>query len=234
MTDFRRRSPQLEWMDTEDVSAADFAACLADLAAVNSVTLARPPTLAFMRRVGRGMAAGERLSVLDAGFGEGDMLRRIHRWGTRRGLRMDLSGVDLNPWSTAAAVAATPPAMGIRYMTGDLFDLAPGETDVVISSLFTHHLTDAQVVDFLLWMEARAQRGWFVNDLHRHPVAFHGFRLLSAAAGWHRFVRHDGPISVARSFRRRDWDALLRRAGLAGVATVRWHLPFRFCVSRVR
>ncbi len=234
MTGFRQRSPQLEWMDTEVVSADDFAQCLADLAAVNSVTLARPPTLAFMRRVARGMAPGERLSVLDAGFGEGDMLRHIHRWGTRRGLHMDLSGVDLNPWSTAAAEAATPPAMGIRYVTGDLFDLAPGETDVVISSLFTHHLTDAQIVEFLAWMEAQARRGWFVNDLHRHPIAFYGFRLLSAAAGWHRFVRHDGPISVARSFRRRDWAALLRRAGLAGKATVRWHVPFRFCVSRVR
>lgn len=234
MTDFRQRSPQLEWMDTESISAADFAQCLADLAVVNGVTLARPPTLAFMRRVTRGMAAGSRLSVLDVGFGEGDMLRRIHRWGTRRGLRLDLSGVDLNPWSTAAAEAATPPGMGIRYETSDLFDLAPGETDVVISSLFTHHLTDAQVVEFLAWMEARARRGWFVNDLHRHAVAFHGFRVLSGAAGWHRFVRHDGPISVARSFRRRDWDALLRRAGLAGKATVRWRMPFRLCVSRVR
>jgi hypothetical protein len=162
------------------------------------------------------------------------MLRRIHRWGTRRGLRMELSGVDLNPWSAAAAEAATPASMGIRYATGDLFDLPPGETDVVISSLFTHHLTDAQVVEFLVWMERRARRGWFVNDLHRHPLAFHGFRILSGMAGWHRFVQHDGPISVARSFRRRDWDALLREAGLTGKATVRWHVPFRFCVSRVR
>ncbi len=239
MTSFRSRSPQLEWMDTEAISAEDFARCLADLAVVNSVTLARPPTIAFMRRVARGMAAGARLSVLDVGFGEGDMLRRIHRWGTRRGLQMDLSGVDLNPWSTSAAQAATPAAMDIRYTTGDLFELPPGETpdqliDVVISSLFTHHLTDAQVVEFLVWMEARARRGWFVNDLHRHPIAFHGFRLLSGAAGWHRFVQHDGPISVARSFRRRDWDALLRQAGLAGKAAVRWHMPFRLCISRIR
>lgn len=234
MTDFRRRSPQLEWMDTESISAADFAACLADLAVVNSVTLARPPTVAFMRHVARGMAPGDRLSVLDIGFGEGDMLRRVYRWGTRRGLIMELSGIDLNPWSTAAAEAATSSAMGIQYLTSDLFDLPPGETDVVISSLFTHHLTDAQVVEFLVWMEARARRGWFVNDLHRHPIAFHGFRLLSGAAGWHRFVQHDGPISVARSFLRRDWDALLQRAGLAGKATVRWHMPFRLCISRIR
>ena len=234
MTSFRTRSPRLEWMDTEAISAEDFAQCLADLAVVNSVTLARPPTIAFMRRVARDMPAGARLSVLDVGFGEGDMLRRIHRWGTRRGLQMELSGVDLNPWSTAAAEAATPAAMNIRYMTGDLFDLPPGETDVVISSLFTHHLTDAQVVQFLAWMEAQARCGWFVNDLHRHPIAFHGFRLLSRAAGWHRFVQHDGPISVARSFRRRDWDSLLRQAGLTGKATVRWHVPFRLCISRIR
>ncbi len=221
-------------MDTETISAADFAGCLADLAAVNSVTLARPPTIAFMRRVSRGMEAGAQLTVLDVGFGEGDMLRRIYRWGARRGLRMELSGVDLNPWSTTAARAATPAGMDIRYITGDLFDLPWGETDVVISSLFTHHLTDAQVVEFLVWMEARARRGWFVNDLHRHPVAFYGFKLLSGAAGWHRFVRHDGPISVARSFRRRDWEGLLRQAGLAGRATVRWHMPFRLCISRVR
>ncbi len=234
MTGLRSRSPQSEWMDTEAIGAEDFAACLADLAVVNSVTLARPPTIAFMRRVSRGLAAGSSLSVLDVGFGEGDMLRRVHRWGTRRGLRMELSGIDLNPWSTAAAQAATPAAMGVHYATGDLFDMPPGMTDVVISSLFTHHLTDAQVINFLVWMEARARRGWFVNDLHRHPVAFHGFRLLSAAAGWHRFVQHDGPISVARSFRRRDWDALLGQAGLAGKATVRWRMPFRLCISRIR
>jgi len=215
-------------MDTEDVGAGDFAACLADLAVVNSVTLARPPTIAFMRRVARGMMPNERLSVLDVGFGEGDMLRRIHRWGTRRGLDLKLSGVDLNPWSTAAAQAATPAETGIRYTTGDLFDLPPGEVDVVVSSLFTHHLTDPQVVDFLVWMEQRARRGWFINDLHRHPIAYHGFRLMSTAAGWHRFVRHDGPISVARSFRR------LGKAGLAGRARVRWHVPFRLCVSRVK
>lgn len=221
-------------MDTEDVSPADFAACLADLNTVNTLTLARPPTIGFMRRVARGLPAGAMLRVLDVGYGEGDMLRRIHRWGARRGLRLHLSGVDLNPRSKLAADAATPAAMGIEYRTGDLFDEQPGAYDVVLSSLLTHHLDDNGVVRFLRWMEANAARGWFVNDLHRHPVAYHGFRALSAAAGWHRFVRHDGPLSVQRSFTRADWQELLRRAGLDGVATVRWHVPFRYCVGRVR
>ena len=221
-------------MDTEPVSAAEFAAVLADLAVVNTVTLARPPTVAFMRRVARRAPRGSWLRVLDVGYGEGDMLRRLSRWGARVGVSLDLAGVDLNPWSATAARAATPPGMAIDYRTGDLFDEPAGGQDVVISSLFTHHLTDAQVVGFLGWMERSAARGWFINDLQRHPLAYHGFRALSAAAGWHPMVRHDGAISVERSFQRRDWKALLRRAGLDGVAEVRWHLPFRLCVSRIR
>ena len=232
--DFSSRSGETEWMDTEQVSDADFAQCLADLAVVNTVTLARGPTLAFMRRVVRGMAKGTPLSVLDVGFGEGDMLRRIARWGARRGSELRLEGIDLNPASAAAARAATPPGISIRYRTGDVFDEKPGSYDVVICSLFTHHLTDPQVLDFLAWLERTARRGWFINDLHRHAIAFYGFTALSRAAGWHRFVQHDGPISVARSFRRDDWARLLDSAGLASAARVRWHVPFRLCVSRVR
>lgn len=234
MVDLRRRSYQPEWMDTERLAPADLAAVLADLAVVNTATLARPPTIAFMRRVSRGLPPGGRLRVLDVGYGEGDMLRRIHRWGARAGVALDLAGVDLDPSSAVAAQAATPPGWGIRYRTGDVFDQPPGGQDVVLSSLFTHHLTDEQVVDFLAWMERSAARGWFINDLHRHVLAYEGFRLLSAAAGWHPMVRHDGAISVERSFRRRDWEGLLRRAGLQGVARVRWHMPFRLCVSRIK
>ncbi|GAC1345381.1 MAG: class I SAM-dependent methyltransferase [Acetobacteraceae bacterium] len=232
--DFSVRSRRSEWMDTETISDADFARCLADLATVNTVTLTRPPTVAFLRRVARRLPPGTGLSVLDVGFGHGDMLRRLARWGRRRGLPIDLAGVDLNPASAAAARAATPPGMAITYRTGDVFDEPPGSVDIVISSQFTHHLSDPDVVRFLSWMEATARRGWFISDLHRHPLAYYGFTALSLAAGWHRFVQHDGPISVARSFRRRDWTRLLQQAGLDQVAEISWHVPFRLCVSRVR
>ena len=235
MPDFSRRSPETEWMDTERVSEADFVACLRDLSAVNTVTLARRPTVNWLRRAARGLSAGAEFSVLDVGFGQGDMLRRVHRWATRRGLRPRLVGVDLNPASATAARAATPPGIGIEYETGDLFSIDPARRfDVILSSLFAHHLTDAEVVRFLRWMEASAARGWFVNDLHRHALAYHGFRALSGIAGWHRFVRHDGPISVARAFRRRDWARLLDEAGLRGAAEVRWYMPFRLCVGRLK
>jgi 2-polyprenyl-3-methyl-5-hydroxy-6-metoxy-1,4-benzoquinol methylase len=232
--DFSVRSMQPERLDDPGLDPAEVARCLADLSAVNTVTLARPPTLNFLRRVVRTLPAGAELSVLDVGYGHGDMLRRIARWGRRRGLRLRLEGVALSPACAASARAATPAHLAITYRTGDVFDEQLGSTDVVISSLLSHHLLDDQVVRFLRWMEHTARRGWFVNDLHRHPVAYYGFAALSRAAAWHEIVQHDGKISVMRSFRRAEWERLLRQAGLYGAARVRWHVPFRLCVSRVR
>jgi hypothetical protein len=83
-------------------------------------------------------------------------------------------------------------------------------------------------------MEARTRLGWFVNDLHRHWFPYQGFRLLSTVMGWHPFVRHDGPLSIARAFHRDEIERLLDSAGVADKAQVHWRFPFRFCVERVR
>jgi hypothetical protein len=140
--------------------------------------------------------------------------------------------VDLNPWSARAAQEATGEGRPIRWVTGDAFEYAE-EADVILSALFTHHLDDAQLVRFLRWMEERAQVGWFVNDLHRHALPHATFGPLATALRFHRFVRHDGPVSFARAFRPRDWRRLLREAGVPGAEVRRW-FPFRLCVARMK
>ena len=234
MRSFAHRSPETEMMDAPDVTAADFAACLRDLATVNTVTLARPPTLRWLAEACGALAPGAGFTLVDVGYGEGDMLRAIHAQATAAGFRPRLIGIDLNPLSARAAEAATGPALGIDFRTGDVFDFDPDEPiDFIVSSLVTHHLTDRQVGRFLMWMEARATRGWFVNDLRRHWFAFHGFRALAAVMRWHRFVRHDGPVSIARSFVPDDWTRALAAAGIGGAA-VRKVFPFRLCVERTK
>lgn len=221
-------------MDVVQVPLEDFAACLDDLETVNLLTRAAPPTLAFLAEVTRGWAPGSELRVADLGYGQGAMLRRIHRWAEGRGLVPRLTGVDLNPQCRVLAMAKTPPGMAIDWHEGDLFDWAPAEPPhVILSALFTHHLDDAGVARLLAWQEATASHGWFVNDLHRHWFAWGGFRALAFVMRWHRFVQHDGALSVRRAFVASEWRALLGEAGVEG-ARLRWHLPFRLCVSRVK
>src|SRR3546814_13937866 len=92
-------------------------------------------------------APGRPFNILDAGSGYGDMLRAIHRWAARHGVEVRLTGIDLNRWSADAALKATPAGAGIDYVTGDLFAYQPSQPpDIILSSLFAHHLDDAALV----------------------------------------------------------------------------------------
>jgi len=226
------RSTAEERMDTDCVDYEDYRRCLRDLARVNTVTLTHRPMLAWLARE---TAGSKCFSLLDVACGHGDMLRRIRRWADRNSIAARLEGVDINPWSSRAARAATPDAAQISYRTGNVFAFEPanGPFDFVISSQFTHHLTDDQAVLFIHWMEAHARRGWFIGDLHRHWFPYYGFGLLAWIARWHPFVLSDGRISIARSFIPDDWRRLVRAAGLReDEVAITWHVPFRLCVER--
>ena len=235
---FSHRNVLTELMDSDETDFATFRDCLVDLAKVNRLTLAYRPTMRFFAdlvRAGR-LPRDRPITVVDVGSGYGDMLRKVDRWAARRGLRLDLTGVDLNPWSARTAAAATAPDRPIRYVTANIFDYrAERPIDIVISSLLAHHLDDPALVRFVAWMEANAAIGWFVNDLHRHPLPYHAFRIASRALRFHHFVQHDGPISIARAFDAHDWRDALAAAGLAsGAAEIRPQFPFRLCVARVK
>lgn len=232
MTSLAGRTVAEEQMDAPDLPADVYRQVLADLAKVNRVTFSWHPTLAFLKH-----ALGNRKAfrLLDVGFGQGDMLRAIARWAAKHGIAADLVGVDLNPNSEVMAREATEPDMPTRYLTGDYRDQAGGSYDFVVSSFVTHHMTPEQLDDFLRFMERESAIGWMVNDLHRHRFAHMGFPLLARMAGWHRIVREDGQLSIARSFRPAEWHALLKNAGLdkTGAQVVR-RFPFRLCVERIR
>jgi hypothetical protein len=105
--------------------------------------------------------------------------------------------------------------------------------DLIISSLFAHHLSDEEDVRFLVWIESHARLGWFINDLSRGEIPYHLFRLLATATGLHPLVQHDGPVSIARAFRHDDWHRLCAEAGLkANEFTLQGHRPARLCVAR--
>lgn len=222
------RATAEELMDADDLDPATYTRVVGDLAKVNTVTLARRPTLAFLKRA---MAGRRTLRLLDVGFGDGDMLRSIARWTVQRGVTAELVGVDLNHRSELAARAHTPAHLPVRYVTGDYADMGDG-WDAIISSMVAHHMTHDQLVAFLRFMEGHA-RSWFVNDLHRHWFAHAGYPLLARIAGWHPIVRYDGKLSIARSFRPHEWRALLGEAGVGGARVFRT-FPFRLCVERLR
>jgi 2-polyprenyl-3-methyl-5-hydroxy-6-metoxy-1,4-benzoquinol methylase len=225
------RSRQDEQMDAADLDPAVYEKVLHDLARVNRWTFTAHPVLAFMKRA---IGTSKAFRLLDVGFGDGDILRAIASWARRRRIQADLVGVDLNEKSVRASQIATPAGLAIDYRAGDYLD-QQGPFDFIISSQVTHHMTDAQLQTFLRHMESEARMGWLVCDLHRHGFAYRGYPILARLMLVHRIVREDGQLSIARSFRPAEWQALLAEAGIPpDDARIVRRFPFRLCVERIR
>ena len=213
----------------------DLRGCLRSIAQVNRLTGAYRPTLHWLDQVYNARPRQPRpIHIVDVGCGFGDMLRRVHRWAQKRRWPVRLTGIDLNADAVRAAREVTLPGT-VTYLAGNAYDFTdPEGIDVVISSLLTHHLKDAEIVRFLDWMEVNARTGWFINDLHRQPVPYYLFRVLSRLTHWHRFVKHDGAVSILRSFREAEWQEMCRAAAIpTGAYTVRTYAPARLCVARL-
>lgn len=230
---FASRAHLTELMD-ETSSYEEFRDCLRDLESVNRMVLAYRPTLRWLRQFAGPAAAP--LHIVDVGSGGGDMLRCIEAWARRSNLPVCLTGVDLNPFATRTAREFAGASSRIHWITSDAFTYRPVRPiDIIVSSIFTHHLTDDEIIRFLQWMEQTAVRGWFINDLARSRTSYFLFKLLSRLMHWHRFVQHDGPVSIRRSFTSHDWRNYIERAGLARLPIdISPEFPGRLCVARVK
>jgi SAM-dependent methyltransferase len=211
-----------------DCSYEEFRDCLRSLEKVNRWLLGYRPTLAWLERLPHGLR--EPVHIVDVGCGGGDLLRQIASWARKRGIAVKLTGIDLNPYAARAAKEFSRKEPGITWITGDAMVYQP-ETpvDLVVSSLMTHHLEDEEIVTLLQWMETTVRMGWFINDLERSERSYRIFGWMP----WHPIVRHDGPVSFRRAFRKEDWQRLLRTAEISReVVTVEHWRPGRLCVGR--
>ena len=226
-----------ELMDTGNYTYVQFKACLSDIRRINRWTYAYQPTLTAVEALYRQRPSGlSPLTVVDVGFGAGDMLARLAQLARRKHLHLRLLGIDINPWAVQVARELNGPDTEVDYCCGDYRRYAfTTPIDVVISSLFTHHLDDRQIVQFITWMNRVCRIGWFISDIHRHALPYHGIVWLSRLRRLSPMVRNDAPLSVARSFRRRDWRSYLSQVANAHFAVdVRWRFPFKYTVSARR
>jgi SAM-dependent methyltransferase len=230
--DFSERAELTELMD-EPCSRDVLRGCLRDLAKLNRWFLGYRPVLRWLDSLD--LARADRpLHIFDVGCGYGDGLRRIERWARESGVEVELTGCDINPDAVAIAAEATPTASQIEWVAADVFGYNSREPiDIVIGSLFTHHLKEDEIVRFLRWMEARASVGWFINDLSRAPIPYRLLKAFSKMAGLHPFVQHDGPVSIARAFVADDWRRMCAAADLDECdITIEGFTPARLCVAR--
>ncbi|HEV2835946.1 MAG TPA: methyltransferase domain-containing protein [Pyrinomonadaceae bacterium] len=228
---FKHRSYQLEDIDTGNYTPEEYEACISELQLVNrwmGDAHALKQTL-FKDVEDRRL---KEFSVLDVGAGSGELLRVTAGWARSTNRRFRGVGLELNERSAQAILEESTEFPEISSVRGNALQLpfAADEFDYVMCSLFTHHFIDEQVVNILREMSRVARRRIFVIDLHRDPVPYFFYTTLGKLVLKNRLLRHDGALSILRSFKA---DELVRLGKAAGLRDfwVEHHFPARLVLS---
>jgi SAM-dependent methyltransferase len=167
------------------------------------------------------------VTICEIGCGGGDNLLAIQNWCEKRNIPVAFIGIDINPHCTAVASKRLP---NIRLITADYKDVQlETQPDIIFSSLFCHHFSDREMVKQLQWMKTNARLGFFINDLHRHRLAYYSIKVLTSLFSNSYLVKHDAPLSVARGFTKDEWLQFFNIAGISNFS-IEWKWAFRWLV----
>lgn len=177
----------------------------------------------YVRRLRPLLSADRTTTLLDIGYGGGDVPLALARWARRDGMRLDITGID--PDDRAHAYASALPAVeGLRFRQAFSSELVAegARFDVVVSNHVLHHLAATELDALLADSEALARRLVLHSDIARSRVAYGAFWVGARPLSRGSFIRHDGLLSIRRSYTPRE---------LAAVAAPGWRveaqLPYR-------
>lgn len=220
----RRRRREPEVMDDPGLDPPRHVAALRGLARLNLLSSSVGIVWSPIKKLARQLNA-QSLRILDVATGAGDIPLGLWRKAQRANLRIDLQAVDISPQAIAFARERADRAGAkitfhqLDVLNGEL----PQEFDVVISSLFFHHLEEAQIVSLLRSMANATRHLVLVNDLRRNAMG-----LMLAYAASRLFTRSDvvhtdAPLSVKAAMTMQELHELATAAGLEGsLVQPRW------------
>jgi ubiquinone/menaquinone biosynthesis C-methylase UbiE len=228
---FRQRSYELENIDKGTYTSEEYEGCIVELQRVNrwlgDATALRESLLKEIEREDL-----QSFSVLDLGAGSGELLRVTARWARKTSREATLVGLELNERSAKAILDESDEFSEISAVRGNGLTLpfSDNSFDYVIQSLTLHHFNDAEAVSILREMDRVADRGIFVIDLRRNPMAYFLYTTVGRIILHNRLLREDGALSILKSFTPDEIVKLGEKAGLANV-TVEKHFPSRLVLS---
>lgn len=229
MIDYSQRTNKKELLDNTDIPFSDIADNMKELDFINRHLGGHAITLQGFKKL-TGHLVGN-FSVCEIGCGGGDNLNVLDKFCQKNKVKASFIGVDINPDCVEFA-RQTVTAHNVKFIVSDYRQVNFGvsQPDIIFSSLFCHHFTDVELIFMLQWMKQNARKGFFINDLQRHPLAYHSIQLLTKFFSRSYLVKNDAPLSVLRGFKKREWESIFSKAGI-GKYTIEWKWAFRHLIT---
>lgn len=219
-----------EQMDDPTLDPREHIRALAGLARINRWTDSSALHWSTIRSEAE--QARHPLRLLDVATGSGDIPVALAQRARRAGIPLEISGCDVS--ETALSVAtenANAANVSAAFFRHDVLRTPlPDEYDIIITSLFLHHLTTADAITVLREMARAARRLVIVSDLSRSSLNLFLVRIACRFLSRSPVVHIDGPVSVRAAFTRQEAAELASRAGLSG-CTISPRFPCRWLLT---
>lgn len=207
---FKQRSHKPERLDTGDYTPQEYAKYHDEMRYIHRI-------FGEMRALRHSLAAeiktngSAHVSVLDVGAGSGELLKALKSWVP--GKEICLVGAELS-FEAAISIKQNSPNGEVQAVQCDALKLPFGDDsfDYIFSTLFLHHLTDEQAAILLSEIGRVARKRFFVIDLQRSALAYYVYKMIGSLF-LQPFTREDGSLSILKSFRPEELQALAVKAG---------------------
>lgn len=224
---FNKRSYEKELLDAASIPFPDIAQNLRELNTINTLLGGHDITLSGFKQLVKNR---NEITVCEIGCGGGDNLVAIVQYCQENKIKLHCIGIDYNAECIAFAKQNVYLKENIELICSDYTKVSLAtNVDIIFSSLFCHHFTDEELVNQLEWMKRYARLGFFINDLHRHWLAYYLIYLLTHLFSKSYLVKNDAPLSVARGFKKGEWQSLFSKAALIN-CEIRWKWAFRYLI----
>ncbi len=227
MPNLYQRSLEKEILDGKDIPFEEIALNMQELNTINSLLGGHAISLHGFKVL---LKNRTKISVCEIGCGGGDNLLVILNYCQNKGIDVTLIGIDLNEACIQFSQTNNKLKPYTQFISSDYslvnFNEKP---DIIFSSLFCHHFNDQELVNQLQWMQQNSKLGFFINDLQRHKLAYYAIKWLTQLFSKSKLVKNDAPLSVARGFKKSEWEYLFDLANLKTISII-WKWAFRFLI----
>lgn len=221
------RSSSTELMDDFSMNGELLRDSLEKLGTINKWLGGNAVTINGLGHLLLGQSKSQTYTIVDLGCGHGDILRLVADYGRKYGYSFNLVGIDANHDAIDYAVELSKDYPELSFRKMDVFseEFPTMDYDIVLSTLFLHHLNQDEINSLLHILTSKARLGIVINDLHRNRVAYGLFKLLGLVIS-NRMIVQDGLTSILRAFKRKELEHISMQLNLE--SQIRWKWAFRY------
>lgn len=149
----------------------------------------------------------EPITMLDIGFGGGDIPIKIAQWAKDDGFDLHITAIDPDP-RAFNYIQQLDRTQNVEFIQCGISDLDPEQQqfNFVISNHLIHHLSKEELPDFMSLAKKLSTTAVLFNDICRSDWAYLFFNIFARPIFRSSFITEDGLTSIKRSY---TFDELL-------------------------